>query len=126
MYGKIMQIYHKINNDSLYDHTLYLAIFVVQIFQTRCQRSLRVQWINQLTMVNVPLIDDFAPIILFRIFSGDVFVTAGELEARNAAESAAATSTNVGVADDGDRPLQKSTLHWSIIRHIVEYICPQL
>ena len=67
------------------------------------------QWIIYLTMVSVPPpVDEFASVIMFLIFSGDVFVTAGELEARNNAESAAA---NVGMADDGDRPLQKSMLH---------------
>ena len=39
-------------------------------------------------------------------------MTAGELEARNNAESAAAAAANVGVADDGERPLQKSTSHY--------------
>ena len=41
-------------------------------------------------------------------------MTAGELEARNTAESAATAGANVGVGDDGDRPLQKSTLHYSL------------
>lgn len=54
---------------------------------------------------------DVAPvIILFDMFSGDVFVTAGELEAQNTAESAAAADANVGVGDDGERPQQKSVL----------------
>lgn len=62
-------------------------------------------------MVSVPPpVDEFAPVIRFFIFSGDVFVTAGELEARNNAESAATAAANVGVTDDGDRPLQKSML----------------
>lgn len=62
-------------------------------------------------MVNVSLTDDLTPVIVVHFFLGDVFVTAGELEARNTAESAAATGANVGVANDGERPLQKSTLH---------------
>ena len=55
----------------------------------------------------------FAPVIFF---SGDVFVTAGELEAHNNAESASAASANVGVVDDGERPLQKSTLYYNVLQ----------
>ena len=40
-----------------------------------------------------------------------MFVTGGELEVRNNAESAAAAATNVGMADDGEIPQQKSTSH---------------
>ena len=47
---------------------------------------------------------------LYLFLSGDVFVTAGELEStHNTAESAAAASTNLGIVDDDERPLQKST-----------------
>ena len=84
------------------------------------------QWTNQLMMVSVSLTNDFAPVISVHSFSGDVFVTAGELEARNNAESAVAAGANVGVADNGERPLQKSTLHQSILLYAVCCTCLEL